>query len=86
MIAGRAIWLLSEASDDATLQPTMIPDAILIDEILDNRRVLRFVGRLTVARINALSRQTYALEPDDRPLLIDLTAVERIDTDRKSVV
>ena len=42
--------------------------------------MLRFVGRLTVARINALSRQIYALEPDDRPLLIDLTAVERIDT------
>lgn len=58
----------------------MIPDAILTEDSRDNRRVLRFVGRLTVARINALSRTTFALAPDGRDLVIDLTAVERIDT------
>ena len=58
----------------------MIPDATMIEDARDDKRVLRFVGRLTVARINILSRTTFALVPDGRGLIIDLSGVERIDT------
>ncbi len=64
---------------DATL-PKMTRPATLSDETRDDMRVLTFDGRLTVAHVNALSRQTHQIEPDGKPLTIDLGKVERMDT------
>jgi len=54
--------------------------AELREETAGDVRTLRFSGRLTVARINEVARRTRALVPDGRPLVIDIAAVERIDT------
>jgi phospholipid/cholesterol/gamma-HCH transport system permease protein len=48
------------------------------DSVEDGRRVLRFTGNLTLARIRSLSRRLAAL--GDEKLRIDLSGVERMDT------
>jgi phospholipid/cholesterol/gamma-HCH transport system permease protein len=52
----------------------------LREESVDGKRVLRFSGRLTVARVNDCARTLRCLTPDSRPLVIDVSAVERMDT------
>ena len=50
------------------------------DDASGNARTLRFAGRLTLSCINDLARQTRALQPDGKPLVIDIAKVERMDT------
>jgi len=50
------------------------------EESVDGTRVLRFTGRLTVARVNECARELRGLAPDGRPLVVDIGAVERMDT------
>lgn len=52
----------------------------LKEETRGDARVLRFGGRLTVARVNEVARRLRALTPDGRPTIIDIGNVERIDT------
>ncbi len=52
----------------------------LREESIDGARVLRFAGRMTVARVNDIARTLRSLTPDDRPLIIDVSAVTRMDT------
>lgn len=52
----------------------------LQEETRGDARVLRFGGRLTVARVNEVARRLRALTPDQRPTIIDIGNVERIDT------
>jgi phospholipid/cholesterol/gamma-HCH transport system permease protein len=54
--------------------------AELREETAGDVRTLRFAGRLTVARINEVARRARALTPDNRPLVIDIADVERMDT------
>jgi phospholipid/cholesterol/gamma-HCH transport system permease protein len=54
--------------------------AELREETAGDVRTLRFAGRLTVARINEVARRARALTPDNRPLVIDIAGVERMDT------
>jgi phospholipid/cholesterol/gamma-HCH transport system permease protein len=48
------------------------------DNVEDGRRVLRFTGNLTLARIRSISRRLDGL--GEEKLLIDLSGVERMDT------
>ena len=52
----------------------------LQEETRGDARVLRFGGRLTVARVNEVARTLRALAPEGRPTIIDIGGVERIDT------
>ena len=52
----------------------------LQEETRGDARVLRFGGRLTVARVNEVARRLRALTPDGRHTIIDIGDVERIDT------
>lgn len=52
----------------------------LREESVDGARVLRLAGRLTIARVNECARSLRALTPDGRPLIVDISAIERIDT------
>lgn len=52
----------------------------LREESVDGKRVLHFAGRMTVARVNEVARTLRGLTPDSQPLIIDLSAVTRMDT------
>jgi phospholipid/cholesterol/gamma-HCH transport system permease protein len=52
----------------------------LYEETRGDARVLRFGGRLTVARVNEVARRLRELTPDGRPMVIDIGSVERMDT------
>jgi phospholipid/cholesterol/gamma-HCH transport system permease protein len=65
-------------SDPATSD--LRPDTPTLDIILDDR-TLRFVGRLSIARISQTEHDLHALlDNQPGPLLIDLSGVRRIDT------
>jgi phospholipid/cholesterol/gamma-HCH transport system permease protein len=52
----------------------------LHEETRGDTRVLRFAGRLTVARVNEVARRLRALTPDRRSTVIDISNIERMDT------
>ena len=52
----------------------------LHEETRGDTRVLRFAGRLTVARVNEVARRLRALTPDGRTTVIDIGNIERMDT------
>ncbi|MCA3254201.1 MAG: MlaE family lipid ABC transporter permease subunit [Alphaproteobacteria bacterium] len=54
--------------------------ADLVEETRGETRVLRLSGRLTMARVGAVDRALREIQPDGRDLVVDLSAVERIDT------
>lgn len=50
------------------------------DSATDGPRLLRASGRLTIAHLGEIDASRAAITPDGRPLTIDLTGVERLDT------
>jgi phospholipid/cholesterol/gamma-HCH transport system permease protein len=70
------------ANGDPTqeMQHSALPDAPALDIRLDGS-TLRFIGRLSVARLSETERDLHKLLDDvEGPLSIDLSAVSRIDT------
>ena len=55
-------------------------EATLKDEASGGARTLRLAGPLTLSHINDIARQARALSPDGKPLVVDISGVERMDT------
>jgi phospholipid/cholesterol/gamma-HCH transport system permease protein len=56
----------------------MVAPTLFVEEVGDGGRVLRFIGRLTLARIEDLPKRLDALSV--QPQIIDLSQVDRMDT------
>lgn len=56
----------------------MVGPAEFVEEVGDGRRTLRFIGRLTLARLDDLPKRLNAIA--DPPQIIDLSQVDRMDT------